>query len=98
MSYTRQQYVNNECSHEVYYGQFVTPTVVALVEGRIGLDRVRASTDQAFNDIPLHLWDRLADSVRSLVGSAVAQANGGGTSLSDMVSVAKAAAQQIRGN
>lgn len=36
----------------MYYGQFVTPYVTELVRGRIGEDRIRASKDVHFNDIP----------------------------------------------
>lgn len=48
----------------MYYSQFVTPYVKELVRARIGEDRIRASKDAHFNDIPLKLWDKLVPLVR----------------------------------
>lgn len=52
-----------EAFHQ-YYSQFVTPYVKELVRARIGEDRIRASKDMYFNDIPLKLWDELVPCVR----------------------------------
>jgi hypothetical protein len=57
--------MNKECTHNEYYGQFVTDSIIRSVKSFIGEDRIRNSTDPHFNDIPLHLWDRLSDSMKS---------------------------------
>lgn len=58
--YTRKQYLNKECSHNEYYGQFVTPAWIDRVQRHIGADRVKRSTDPHLNDIHLKEWDNLA--------------------------------------
>lgn len=97
----RKQYVNNECTHGEYYRQFVTDSVLRLVQKGIGEEKVKASTDEHFNDIPLQKWDSMDLQIGSLVGQALSDSNkstgGNGVSLSDTVCVAKAAARLIRG-
>lgn len=56
---TRKEYLNGEATHDEYYLQFVTADIIDLVQERIGLDLITASTDPAFNDIPLERWERL---------------------------------------
>lgn len=43
--------------HRAYYAQFVTPGVRSLVKSRFGVERLTASRDEHFNDIPLAEWD-----------------------------------------
>lgn len=57
--FTRKQYLNKECSHREYYAQFVTEPVKARVRMCIGWERLKNSTDEHLNDIPLREWDRL---------------------------------------
>lgn len=57
--FTRVQYIDHECSHRDYYGQFVTPRAENYVARMIGANRLRESKDPHMNDIPLHLWDEL---------------------------------------
>lgn len=57
--FTRKQYLNKECSHREYYAQFVTEPVKARVRMCIGWERLKNSTDEHLNDIPLRLWDTL---------------------------------------
>lgn len=97
MKFTRKQYLNKECSHNEYYGQFVSPGLVDMVSCMIGEGRIKRSSDPHFNDIPLRDWDSLNGLIREYCGRSIAEANGtGGISLSDTVSVAKAAARQIK--
>lgn len=44
-------------AHRAYYAQFVNHHVRNLVLARIGMDRLLASHDEHFNDIPLAVWD-----------------------------------------
>jgi hypothetical protein len=46
-------------AHNDYYSQFVTPYVLELVKSRIGVDKISASKDEHFNDIPLSSWDAI---------------------------------------
>lgn len=107
MKYNRQDYMNKKCTHDEYYSQFVNDGVLNTVNMFIGSDKIKRSTDEHFNDIPLNKWDAMADSLRHCCGRAVSDSNDSthnkptkkgfvSVSLSDMVCVAKAAARQIR--
>jgi hypothetical protein len=54
--YNRTEYVNGDCDFDTYYGQFVTPELVAAVARNFG-PKLLISTDPSFNDIRLSLWD-----------------------------------------
>ena len=93
---TCKQYMAHEVDHHAYYSQFDRP-LVDLVGRVIGVDRIKASVDPHFNDIPLHRWDALHGLILQAQGARIGQANGtGGVSLSDTVCTAKAAARIIR--
>jgi hypothetical protein len=98
VQFTRKQYMDGDVSHDEYYGQFVTDGVIRLLDQ----ERVKASTDPHFNDIPLHRWDQLATLLPHNVISAVCDANESTHagkrvhSLSDCVCVLKAAAKKVR--
>ena len=47
--------MNKECTHNEYYAQFVNAAVLMRVSRMIGLDKINASKDEHFNDIPLPL-------------------------------------------
>lgn len=95
--FTRKQYMNKECSHSEYYHQF-GKHLTGLVGNIIGVDRIKASTDEHFNDIPLAKWDGMMEPIRLSIGRLISDANGsGGISLSDCVCSAKAAARIIKG-
>ena len=90
----RSDYMDRKVDHETYYGQFVTDGVRVMLKA-IGEDRIRASADPYFNDIPLKLWDNLSEALPLGVIRMISIANGGGVSLSDRVCVLKAAARQL---
>lgn len=82
-----------------YYGQFVTPYVTELVRARIGEDRIKASKDVHFNDIPLKLWDELVPCVRHAVSVRNEDINGTrAVSICECVCTLKTAAHIIRNN
>lgn len=94
--YTRTQYLADSyaegvTAHRRYYGQFVTPDTIRVVVARIGSDKILASTDPHFNDIPLRLWDAL---VPRLPGSAGFKRAGDYYTLANGVCLAKEAARQ----
>ena len=91
---SRQDYLAGKCTHRDWYGQFVTKGIVDNVLHTIGKDRIRQSTDPAFNDISLHEWDGFASHHWGLTAK-LAEA-GDFLTLSAYVCVAKEAAQQIR--
>lgn len=47
-------------AHRDFYAQFVNEQTVNTVSRIIGLDRLVASTDPYFNDIPMREWDSIA--------------------------------------
>jgi hypothetical protein len=100
---TRKEYmISNGKLHQAYYLQFATPQAKLHVLGRIGRERILASTDEHFNDIPLQQWDVMHDSLRALINQRLkGQAENFeirrfGWSMSDAVCVAKAIAQEFR--
>lgn len=96
LAYTHKDYMAKKCSHDEYYGQF-GKHLISLVSRTIGVDKIKASTDPHFNDIPLQQWDNLAPAVHLTVGRMLSEANGsGGISLADCVCAAKAAAKIIK--
>jgi hypothetical protein len=93
---TRKQYMNNEYSHEEYYGQFLTPGLIEAVGRRIGVERIKKSTDPHFNDITLTAWDHLRELVQYYTLRRLKEADPCGGSLSDAVCIAKRCASAIR--
>jgi hypothetical protein len=59
IKYTRKEYMAGEVSHNDYEAQFVNAEVINYVLRGIGRDRILASKDEHFNDIPLAKWDAL---------------------------------------
>lgn len=105
--YTRNEYMQSKgdeqrAAHRKYYAQFVTPAVLFHVASFIGKDRIFNSTDEHFNDIPLHEWDRLEPFVKQACNTRkIQEANNYPKgkfpwSLSDAVCIAKQAARMIK--
>lgn len=90
---TRKEYVSGACTHAEYYGQFVTERTRQAVARAIGADWIRNSTDPHFNDIPLHLWDRLT---ASLPAVSIASVGDDWSTPAGLVCIAKEAARQIK--
>lgn len=104
---THKEYLGLSCSGDSdslaafhqYYSQFVTPYVTEVVREHIGEDRIRASKDVHFNDIPLPLWDRLVPLVRHSVSVRNEDINGTRcVSICECVCTLKTAAHIIRNN
>ena len=102
---THQEYLDLSCSGDSdsiaafhqYYSQFVTPYVEGVVLRHIGEDRIRASKDVHFNDIPLKLWDRLVPLVRHGISVRNEEINGTRcVSICECVCTLKTAARIIR--
>jgi hypothetical protein len=91
--FTRQQYLDKECTHRQFYGQMVTDATKWTVLQHIGMTRLLASEDaENLNDIPLGLWDALP--ATSAIGATV-RATGDYLTLAGKVCVYKEAARQI---
>jgi len=56
----RKEYIDGKFSHREYYSQFITSKMVEQVKNKIGIDRIKSSKDEHFNDIPLKEWDMLS--------------------------------------
>ncbi len=96
MMFTRDDYMNQRCTHDDYYGQFDCPQVRDSVLRTIGLNRIIASTDEHFNDIRLTLWDSVQLPSETLRALASANGTRGYYSQSETVCIAKAVARKIR--
>lgn len=95
MKYRREEYMHNKCTHEEYYGQFITEGLKNCVARHIGMDAINKSTDPHFNDIRLESWDTCpipSEVLRTIVKSSEL----GGYSLSDRVCVAKECARVLK--
>ena len=91
--FTRKQYMNHECTHREYYGQYVEPWVKSQVLLRIPLEKLRASKDEHLNDIPLRRWDAMPFNSFSI--SQAMKGNGDYLTQAGIVCIAKEAARQI---
>ena len=91
MTFTRKQYLANECTHSEYYGQFVDERTKNVLLRRVGRDRIVASADEHFNDIELELWDALP-----ALQSHDMSAQGDFLTLAGKVCIYKEAARQIK--
>jgi hypothetical protein len=96
--FSRQQYMNHVCTHEQYYGQFVTGYIRATVATLIGTDAIKKSKDAHFNDIALKQWDNLLKPLGSSKLAANLKACGDWWGLLACVCIAKEAARQIKAN
>lgn len=65
--YTRKDYLDNNCTHAEYYGQFVTPGILSAVEKSFGKETLKAAfaENEHFNtqSTPLARWDGMAVSL-----------------------------------
>ena len=92
MPFSRKDYMDKTCTHREYWSQFVgTPTRDRVLRV-IGKDRLLASKDEHYNDIPLWRWDLI--SVEQGTRSAL-EARGDCLSPSGVVCIAKEAARQL---
>ena len=90
---TRKQYLNKECTHREYYSQFVNDWVKQQVSSHIGMEALRDSKDQYFNDTTnLKTWDRM--SVPSSAHNLMKKA-GDYVTLSAIVCINKEAGRQL---
>jgi len=92
--YTRKQLLNKECTHSEYYAPFISERMVCIVLNRIGKERILASTDPNFNDIPLKVWDNLP--YLNGVGEVYKEKTGDWMTQSSWVCMYKEAAHNIK--
>jgi hypothetical protein len=91
--YTRQQYINKECTHEQYYSQFVDTGILQTVK-TLSMKSLVEGKDEHFNNIPLQTWDRMAALVPLHIGKKLREL-GDGISLAGAVCILKEAARQL---
>ena len=89
----RKDYISGKVSHREWYAQFVTNETKDRISRIIGKDRIKASTDPHFNDIPLREWDAIVHTYG--VTKRIREA-GDYPTLSNGVCILKEAARQIR--
>ena len=60
--FTRKQYLDNECTHDQYYGQFVTESTIKTVLSYFGKEKLTEAykQDKNFNNIKLSFWDNMS--------------------------------------
>lgn len=59
--FTRKQYLDKECSHDQYYGQFVTQSTIDTVLSYFSKEKLTEcyASDKNLNNIKLSVWDRM---------------------------------------
>lgn len=59
--FTRKQYLDNECTHDQYYGQFVTESTINTVLSYFSKEKLIEyyASDKKLNNIKLSVWDRM---------------------------------------
>jgi hypothetical protein len=94
---TRKKYLSHEITHRDYYSQFVTNAIKSVVSRNIGKDRIKASSDEHFNDIPLSLWDGVARQIQRIPSNLKEEMSKAGDycTLAGIVCIAKEAAKQL---
>lgn len=93
---TRQQRLNNECTHEEYYSQFITDGLIQAIKKYIGTQTIKnaiASGDNHLNTIPLQSWDTFINYNRSIV--PLMKQCGDFLTMAASVCIAKTAARQL---
>ena len=99
------QLLSGEISHNDYYNQFVTNSLLAIVRQEfqkrlMWMSEHRkdkgAKPELSLDDIPLKKWDEMAELIPNVCLQKMAQANGGGISLSERVCLVRAAARQVQ--
>lgn len=104
--HTRADYIAGNCTHDEFYAQFVTPSILELVKSQIGEVKIKKSQDPNFNDIPIARWDTLKDGIFlrldkkkfKRLSSPNAPAGVMSWSFSDSICIAKEAARQVKNN
>lgn len=91
---SRADYLARRHTHAEYYSQFITPNITRIVATRIGLKRLKLSTDEHLNDIPLSRWDAIGFAIIPDIRDALKQA-GDCDSMSGRVCILKAAARML---
>ena len=94
MEYTRAQRMNNECTHEEYWDQFVTESIVRLVKGRFDGRIATLKEWDALSHITQDLIDK--DKWRRLMCPKFIGTRSYAWSLSDNICILKQAASRIK--
>lgn len=94
---TRQQYLNKECTHNEYYAQFVTPSILRIVESEFGIACLKQAfeKDPHFNTIPLAKWDSLSLYLNKAQINSLMKDCGDFVSQAGLVCILKNAARQL---
>ena len=91
---TRKEYMNDSSNlFHAYYSQFINSGVIHRVTKYIGLNRIRNSTDDHLNDIPLKEWDNIAICDSDI--NTKMRACGDYPTLSGLVCIAKTCARNL---
>lgn len=92
---TRSDYIAGNVSHREYYGQFVDRELKQGLVQDLGIEKILASKSEAFNDIPLAIWDCLP-CMRSVTMTEKLVACGDFPTLAGLCCIAKEGARQLR--
>jgi len=98
--YSREQYMNKECSHDEYYLQFDCERLQEMILLKWSPERLKAEyeADKHFNNLSLGIWDNISKAMAHRIMEVNGKINGRpGWSLSDGVCAAKASARKTIG-
>ena len=92
---SRSDYINGQGLHRAYYAQFVVDAHYSRLSNSVGIDRILASKDEHFNDIPLELWDKVSAPVPAVTAQIMREC-GDYPTLAGAVCTLKEAARQLK--
>ena len=94
--FTRQQYLNRECTHREYYAQFVDKQLKRDMTKFVSYELILSSEKENFNDIPLRRWDAAWSVVSTLRNKEKMKTVGDFLTPAGIVCILKEAARQIK--
>lgn len=76
--FTRKNYMNNECTQQEYYSQFVTNHMKDVILSTFSKDQLikKYEKDEHLNNIPLKWWDSFENIFKQHIASINKKING----------------------
>ena len=96
MIFSRQDFFLGVCNNRQYYSQYLTPRIIAFVDGMIGHEWIINSIHEDFDDIPEKRWEALHVSLCIMIGEKQFITYGDVVSTLNSIQIGKEAARQLR--
>ena len=94
MQYSKEDYIEDRCSYDEYYNQFITHGLIDFLKTHM-LRAIMTSKQSAFADVPMFLWDNVQPVIFKEAGHMIHKA-GEQIGADRIVRIAKQAAHKVR--